>query len=65
MPEKRRPHVLTPAGCNKVGFESEREARNAAKGQRRRPGMHGLYPYQCCREGCDRWHLTHRKELGW
>lgn len=63
MTEKRRPHVLTPAGCNKVGYATERDARRAAKEQRRRPGVHHLYPYLC--PGCPKWHLTHRKDLGW
>lgn len=62
MRERRRPSVLTTAGCNKIGYPTERAARDAAKRQRRHPRMHRLYPYLC--PGCPRWHLTSRKDLG-
>lgn len=43
--------------CTKVPFDSEREALNSAKTQRRRPGFPAkMSPYQCIR--CERWHLT-------
>ena len=50
--------LFTPSGCNKVGYDTEREARNVAKKQRRRPGLAGaaMRAYLCL--GCPKWHLT-------
>ena len=57
MAEPHKRSILTPAGCNKRTYASEREARESAKRQRRHKHFPAkLIAYKC--RACPAWHLT-------